>query len=128
MPTTPPPVEPCLDCRDESTNIASLVGIVNEAFGTSTASQAKVTVAGANVAVLPQESYQSVYIKNTGTTVVWIRLASGAASTGANGEIPLAGESSAGAGDGGDLTIDTFTGVITAACATSGSVSVTWST
>lgn len=122
-----PPINPCLECRPESSVLATLAAVAIQADGVAPASQSRVVVAGNNVAVLPSATYQSVFIKNTGPAVVWVRLASGAA-TGANGEIPLAAESAVGAGDGGSVSITTFVGAITAACASSSSVSVTWST
>lgn len=122
-----PPINPCLDCRPESSVQATVASILLLAEGAASASQARIVVAGNNVAVLPQATYQTVFIKNTGSAVAHIRLAANA-STGANGEIPLAAESAIGAGDGGSITISTLIGQITAACATSTSISVTWST
>lgn len=122
-----PPIDPCLDCRPESSVQATAASILLLAEGAAPASQSRITVAGNNVAVLAQATYQSVFIKNTGSAVAHIRLAANAA-TGANGEIPLAAESAPGAGDGESITISTFIGQITAACATSTSLSVTWST
>ena len=122
-----PPIDPCLDCRPGSSVEATVASILLLAEGAAPASQSRITVAGNNVAVLAQATYQTVFIKNTGSAVAHIRLAANAA-TGANGEIPLAAESAPGAGDGGSITISTFIGQITAACATSTSLSVTWST
>lgn len=122
-----PPINPCLECRPESSVLATLAAVAIQADGVASASQLRVAVAGSNVAVLASATYQSVFIKNTGSAVVWIRLGSGAA-TGTNGEIPLAAESGIGAGDGGSILITTYVGAVTAACATSGSISVTWST
>lgn len=121
------PINPCLECMPESSVQATVAGILLLAEGAASASQARIVVAGNNVAVLPQATYQTVFIKNTGSAVAHIRLAANA-STGANGEIPLAAESAIGAGDGGSITISTLIGQITAACATSTSISVTWST
>lgn len=123
-----PPINPCLDCRPESQVLGTLASISLLADGASEALQARLTVSGNNVSVRPQGTYQTVFIKNTGTAVAWIRTASGAAAGGANGEIPIAAESAAGSGDGGSLSLSTFIGVITAACATSTTLSVTWST
>lgn len=122
-----PPVPPCADCRSDSDQLAVIATLLNNASGNATPSQARVTVAGSNQPVLAQGTYQVVHIKNTGTAVVWIRTASGAA-TGANGEIPIAGGSAAGDGLGGVLTLTNFTGVITGACGTSSTLSVTWAT
>ena len=123
-----PPINPCLECRPESSVLATIAAIALQSDGVAGATQLRVTVAGNNVATLPSGTYQSIFMKNTGLATVWIRTASGADSSGANGEIPLAGETTAGAGDGGDVTIETFSGQITSACATSGTLSVTFST
>ncbi len=120
-----PPIDPCLDCRPESSNIASLLGIVNNSLGSSASTQLFVTVAGANVAVLPAASYQSILIQNTGDAPVFIRTGTGASVTGANGEIVLHAATAFNAGNGGSVTIENYIGAITAACATSSSISVT---
>lgn len=122
-----PPINPCLECRPDSTLLGTVAGIALLADGASPASQSRVLVAGNNVSVLPTATYQTVFIKNTGAAVAWIRLGASAA-TGSNGEIPLAAESGIGAGDGGSLVVTTYIGVVTAACASSTSLSVTWST
>ena len=122
-----PPINPCLECRPPSSVQATVASILLLAEGAASASQARIVVAGNNVAVLSQATYQTVFIKNTGSAVAHIRLAANA-STGANGEIPLAAESAIGAGDGGSIAISTLISQITAACATSTSISVTWST
>jgi len=121
-----PPINPCLECLPESSVLSTLAAVAIQSDGVAPASQSRVVVAGNNVAVLPSATYQSVFIKNTGPAVVWVRLASGAA-TGSNGEIPLAAESAVGAGDGGSIAIESMIGSITAACATSSTISVTWS-
>ena len=122
-----PPLNPCLDCRPESSVLATLTAISLGADGAAPASQSRIVVAGNNVSVLPSATYQTVFIKNTGSAVAWIRLGNTAA-TGTNGEIPLAAESALGAGDGGSISVETYNGAVTAACATSTSLSVTWST
>lgn len=122
-----PPINPCLECRPDSSVLGTLTAIALGADGAAPANQSRVLVAGNNVAVLPSATYQTVFIKNTGSAVAWIRLGASAA-TGTNGEIPLAAESTAGAGDGGSISVSTYIGAVTAACATSTSLSVTWST
>lgn len=121
-----PPINPCLECLPESSVLSTLAAVAIQADGVAPASQSRVVVAGNNVAVLPSATYQHVFVKNTGSAVVWIRLASGAA-TGANGEIPLAAEITPGAGNGGSISVSAFIGTITASCASTSSVSVTWS-
>lgn len=121
-----PPVNACLDCRPESSILATLASVAIQSDGVAPASQSRVVVSGGNVSVLPYATYQSILIKNTGPEVVWLRLSAGAA-TGANGEVPLSKESSPGAGDGGSLVIESMIGAVTAACATSSTISVTWS-
>jgi hypothetical protein len=118
MPTVPP-IIPCIDCRNESDILSSIASSMVAGFGYGTPSQAQVTVAGNNVNLLASGSYQLVLIENTGAANLAVRLASGANSSLANGEIllgPLMG-----------LKLTQFTGQITGACATSTTASVTWS-
>lgn len=122
-----PPVPPCSDCRSDSDQLAVIAALLNNGSGNATPQQARITVAGTNQPILAQGTYQVVHIKNTGTAVVWIRTASGAAA-GTNGEIPIAGGTAVGDGLGGFVTIENFVGTITGACSSSSTVSVTWAT
>lgn len=121
-----PPINPCLSERSQTDLLATIAGILNNSDGVSTATQALVSVAGANVPVLPAGTYQSIFIQNTGVSPVMIRLGSGASTTGLNGEIQLAAASSVNAGNGGTVTLEAYQGEITAASAGSSSLAITY--
>lgn len=92
------------------------------------ATQARVTVATNNVSLLAAASgivYRDVQIQNLGTVPVFIRLASGADNTGANGEFVLSAGGVANDGSGGVYRVSGWLGVITGASTSSTAVSVT---
>lgn len=123
-----PPIDPCLSDRSQTDLIANAVSLLNNGSGNAAVTHALVAVAGANVSALPAGNYQTVFIKNRGTAVLWVRASSATASTtGANGEIPLAAESTLGAGDGGSIAFSNVVGPFSLACATSTNAAIAYS-
>ena len=93
------------------------------AFSGPQVNQSRVTVNGDNVAVVPEAppgvSYREILIQNLGTSPLFLRLASGAANTGANGEIVLSAGGADNDGTAGVYTIAGFNGTVTGASASS---------
>ena len=121
-----PPTNPCLSERSQTDLLASIATLLQNSTGNATATQALITVSGANVPVLPAGTYQSVFIQNTGVSPVMVRLGSGASATGLNGEIQLAAASGLNVGNGGTMTLEGYQGEITAASAGSSSLAITY--
>ncbi len=93
------------------------------AFSGPQVNQSRVTVNGDNVAVVPEAppgvSYREILIQNLGTSPLFLRLASGAANTGANGEVVLNACGAANDGTGGVYKLAGFLGAISGASASS---------
>jgi hypothetical protein len=123
-----PQIPPCVAEQSQTNILATAVALLTQGSGNAPAVHALVAVAGNDVAALPAGNYQSVFIKNTGTAVLRVRFSSATAnSSGANGEIPLAAESTAGAGNGGSITVSNIVGPVSLACATSTNAAVVYS-
>ena len=97
-------------------------------FAEPQVNQSRVTVNGDNVAVVaaapPGVTYRELLIQNMGTSPLFLRLASGAANTGANGEIVLNACGAANDGTGGVYRLAGFLGAISGASASSINVAV----
>ena len=125
-------MNPCLSCAPEEEQSGLMLSLLARLGGSLTASdvtQARVAVNGANVTLLAAAAstvkYRTVMLQNLGTEVVFVRLASGASTTGANGEFVLKAGDAADDGTGGVYTIDGYIGLITGASTGATNVSVT---
>lgn len=89
-------------------------------------SQSSITVSGNNVTVVPSTAagYREVIIQNRSDEPVFILCGNGANVAAANGEVILSGGFVDNDGTAGVMNVDSYTGIITAACAASADLSI----
>jgi len=122
LPLSTPPTNPVQSTVGEARSSEMLTRMAGS-IGSGLVSQRAVTVNGDNVSLVAEAAagvrYREIQIQNLGTAALFLRLGSGAANTGANGEIVLNAGSVANDGAGGVYRIAGFNGAVTGASASS---------
>lgn len=121
LPLRIPPTDPVQSAVGEA-RAAEMLTRMAGSIGSGLVNQQAVTVNGNNVSLVSEASgvrYREIQIQNLGTSPLFLRLNSGAANTGANGEIVLNAGAVANDGTGGVYRIAGYNGPITGASASS---------
>jgi hypothetical protein len=122
----------CYACPSEALQDAAALSLLARLAGAFTASnvtQSRVAVNGDNdtlvAAAASTVKYREIQLQNLGTEEVFVRLGTGAANTGANGEFVLKAGTAADDGTGGTYTVTGYIGLLTGASTGATNVSVT---